>query len=97
MLYIYVILFLNVLFIVDFSCEGLTRRLSSASSLSSMEESFYLQASLDSSDTLSERRNTGETSYYLKSKTPNAFEAALRQKEGELASYMSRLVILYLL
>ncbi|KAI7725732.1 hypothetical protein M8C21_016611 [Ambrosia artemisiifolia] len=71
--------------------NGLTRRLSSASSLSSMEESFYLQASLDSSDTLSERRNTGETSYYLKSKTPNAFEAALRQKEGELASYMSRL------
>ncbi|KAJ0515176.1 putative TATA element modulatory factor 1, TATA binding protein [Helianthus annuus] len=71
--------------------NGLTRRLSSASSLSSMEESFYLQASLDSSDTLSERRNAGETSYYLKSKTPNAFEAALRQKEGELASYMSRL------
>ncbi|KAI3775074.1 hypothetical protein L1987_49642 [Smallanthus sonchifolius] len=71
--------------------NGLNRGLSSASSLSSMEESFYLQASLDSSDTLSERRNTGETSYYLKSKTPNAFEAALRQKEGELASYTSRL------
>ncbi|KAM0020252.1 putative TATA element modulatory factor 1, TATA binding protein [Helianthus debilis subsp. tardiflorus] len=71
--------------------NGLTRRLSSASSLSSMEESFYLQASLDSSDTLSERRNPGETSYYLKSKTPNALEAALRHKEGELASYMSRL------
>ncbi|KAK9078325.1 hypothetical protein SSX86_002382 [Deinandra increscens subsp. villosa] len=71
--------------------NGLTRKLSSAGSLSSMEESFYLQASLDSSDTLSERRNPGETSYYLKSKTPNAFEAALRQKEGELASYMSRL------
>ncbi|XP_076881225.1 golgin candidate 5-like [Bidens hawaiensis] len=73
------------------SDNGLTRKLSSASSLSSMEESFYLQASLDSSDTLSERRNLGDTSYYLKSKTPNAFEAALRQKEGELASYMSRL------
>ncbi|KAL8189325.1 hypothetical protein R6Q57_028891 [Mikania cordata] len=71
--------------------NDLTRRLSSASSLGSMEESFYLQASLDSSDTLSERKNTGDTSYYLKSKTPNAFEAALRQKEGELASYMSRL------
>ncbi|KAJ0677484.1 putative TATA element modulatory factor 1, TATA binding protein [Helianthus annuus] len=56
-----------------------------------MEESFYLQASLDSSDTLSERRNPGEASYYLKSKTPNALEAALRHKEGELASYMSRL------
>lgn len=28
--------------------------------------------------------------YYMV--TPNAFEAALRQKEGELASYMSRLV-----
>ncbi|XP_076921572.1 golgin candidate 5-like [Bidens hawaiensis] len=74
--------------------NGLTRRLSNASSLGSMEESFYLQASLDSSDTLSERRNHGEpfmNSYYLKSMTPNAFEAALRQKEGELASYMSRL------
>ncbi|KAK9069750.1 hypothetical protein SSX86_010144 [Deinandra increscens subsp. villosa] len=72
----------------------LTKKLSNASSLGSMEESFYLQASLDSSDTLSERRNHGEpimSSYYLKSMTPNAFEAALRQKEGELASYMSRL------
>lgn len=87
--------YLNFIFMVDFSCSGLTRRLSSASSLNSMEESFYLQASLDSSDTLSERRNpvdTAMSSYYLKSKTPNAFEAALRQKEGELASYMSRLV-----
>ncbi|KAI3773361.1 hypothetical protein L1987_47888 [Smallanthus sonchifolius] len=74
--------------------NGLTRRLSNASSLGSMEESFYLQASLDSSDSLSERRNHGEpimSSYYLKSMTPNAFEAALRQKEGELTSYMSRL------
>ncbi|KAJ9537484.1 hypothetical protein OSB04_030217 [Centaurea solstitialis] len=71
--------------------NGLSRRLSSAGSLSSMEESFYLQASLDSSDHFSERRNLGESTYYLKSKTPNAFEAALRQKEGELASYMSRL------
>lgn len=77
-----------------FENGSLTRRLSSASSLSSMEESFYLQASLDSSDGFSERRNPGETTmspYYLKSMTPNAFEAALRQKEGELASYMSRL------
>ncbi|KVH92941.1 hypothetical protein Ccrd_004978 [Cynara cardunculus var. scolymus] len=72
--------------------NGLSRRLSSAGSLSSMEESFYLQASLDSSDNFSERRNLGESTYYLKSKTPNAFEAALRQKEGELASYMSRLL-----
>ncbi|GJV36882.1 golgin candidate 5 [Tanacetum coccineum] len=74
--------------------NGLARRLSNASSVSSMEESFYLQASLDSSDTLSERQNPGEptlSSYHLKSKTPNAYEAALRQKEGELASYMSRL------
>lgn len=76
--------------------NGLRRGVSSANSLSSMEESHYLQASLDSSDSLSERRNPGEatntmSSYYLKSKTPNAFEAALRQKEGELASYMSRL------
>ncbi|PKI67864.1 hypothetical protein CRG98_011763 [Punica granatum] len=29
--------------------------------------------------------------YYMKSMTPSAFEATLRQKEGELASYMSRL------
>ncbi|KAI3789744.1 hypothetical protein L2E82_02547 [Cichorium intybus] len=74
--------------------NDLSHGLSRASSVSSMEESYYLQASLDSSDTLSERRNPGEatmSSYYLKSKTPNAFEAALRQKEGELASYMSRL------
>ncbi|PWA55034.1 golgin candidate 5 [Artemisia annua] len=40
--------------------NGLARRLSNASSVSSMEESFYLQASLDSSDTLSERQNPGE-------------------------------------
>lgn len=72
----------------------LSRKLSSASSLGSMEESYYLQASLDSSDSLSERRTAGEATmspYYLKSMTPGAFEAALRQKEGELASYMSRL------
>ncbi|XP_047269738.1 golgin candidate 5-like isoform X2 [Capsicum annuum] len=68
---------------------SLTRRLSSASSLSSMEESYFLQASLDSSDNLSERRNALEgnmSPYFMKSMTP-----ALRQKEGELASYMSRL------
>ncbi|KAL3528747.1 hypothetical protein ACH5RR_008069 [Cinchona calisaya] len=73
---------------------NLIRKLSSASSLSSMEESYFLQASLDSSDNLSERRNVGEGSlspYYIKSMTPGAFESALRQKEGELASYMSRL------
>ena len=74
---------------------NLIRKLSSASSLSSMEESYILQASLDSSENLSERRNQGEGSlspYYIKSMTPGAFESALRQKEGELASYMSRLV-----
>lgn len=68
---------------------SLTRRLSSASSLSSMEESYFLQASLDSSDNLSERRSALEgnvSPYFMKSMTP-----ALRQKEGELASYMSRL------
>lgn len=60
-----------------------------------MEESYFLQASLDSSDTFSERRNVGEgtmSPYYLKSMTSSTFESALRQKEGELASYMSRLV-----
>ncbi|GLT71673.1 hypothetical protein SLA2020_436730 [Shorea laevis] len=80
-----------------FENGNLTRKLSSASSLGSMEESYFLQASLDSSDTLSERRNAGEaimSPYYMKSMTPSAFEAALRQKEGELASYMSRLASL---
>lgn len=60
-----------------------------------MEESHFLQASLDSSDNLSERRNLAEATvspYYMKSMTPSAYEATLRQKEGELASYMSRLV-----
>ncbi|CAN4098344.1 unnamed protein product [Withania somnifera] len=68
---------------------SLTRRLSSASSLSSMEESHFLQASLDSSDNLSDRRNALEgnmSPYFMKSIAPT-----LRQKEGELASYMSRL------
>lgn len=81
--------------ILELSAGNLTRKLSSASSLGSMEESYFLQASLDSSDSLSERRNAGEaimSPYYMKSMTPSAFEAALRQKEGELASYMSRLV-----
>lgn len=77
-------------------CTGsLSRKLSSASSLGSMEESHFLQASLDSSDSLSDRKNTVEPTmspYYVKSMTPSAFESILRQKEGELASYMSRLV-----
>ncbi|GFS44419.1 golgin Putative 5 [Actinidia rufa] len=80
-----------------FENGNLSRKLSSASSLSSMEESFFLQASLDSSDSFSERRNPGEmvmSPYFMKSMTPSAFEAALRQKEGELASYMSRLASL---
>ncbi|XP_072970759.1 golgin candidate 5 [Typha angustifolia] len=74
------------------------RKLSSAGSLNSMEESQFLQASLDSTDSsFSERRISGETNispYFLKSMTPSAFEAALRQKDGELASYMSRLASL---
>ncbi|XP_068647129.1 golgin candidate 5-like [Aristolochia californica] len=74
------------------------RKLSSAGSLTSMEESYFLQASLDSSDGgFSERRLSGETTmtpYFLKSMTPSAFEATLRQKDGELASYMSRLMSL---
>ncbi|XP_059641956.1 golgin candidate 5 [Cornus florida] len=77
-----------------FENGNLSRKLSSSSSIGSMEESFFLQASLDSSDSLSERRNPGETAmspYFMKSMTPSAFEATLRQKEGELASYMSRL------
>ncbi|XP_042476769.1 golgin candidate 5-like [Macadamia integrifolia] len=73
------------------------RKLYSAGSLSSLEESFFLQASLDSSTNFSERRHPGETTitpYFLKSMTPSTFEATLRQKDGELASYMSRLASL---
>uniref|UniRef100_A0A1D1XX67 Golgin candidate 5 n=1 Tax=Anthurium amnicola TaxID=1678845 RepID=A0A1D1XX67_9ARAE len=73
------------------------RRLSSAGSLGSMEESIFLQSSLDSDGSLSERRNASEatmSSYFLKSMTPNAFEAMLRQKDGELSSYISRLASL---
>ncbi|VFQ92934.1 unnamed protein product [Cuscuta campestris] len=77
-----------------FENGNLARKISSASSLSSMEESYFLQASLDFSETSSERRNAGEVTmspYYVKSMTPNVYEASLRQKEGELASYMTRL------
>ncbi|KAK4780336.1 hypothetical protein SAY87_016442 [Trapa incisa] len=73
---------------------NLTRRLASTGSLSSIEESYFLQASLDSSDSMSERKNLvgmNMSPYYVKSMTPSTFEAALRQKEGELASYTSRL------
>ncbi|CAD5170311.1 unnamed protein product [Musa acuminata subsp. malaccensis] len=73
-------------------------KLSSAGSLSSIEESIFLQASLDSSDNFYlERRASGEATvspYFLKSMTQSAYEAALRQKDGELASYMSRLASL---
>lgn len=72
-----------------------TRKLSTAGSI---EESHFLQASLDSFDSVfSERRGSGEVTmspYFLKSMTPSAFEAALRQKDGELASYISRLTSL---
>ncbi|EEF46429.1 Myosin-2 heavy chain, non muscle, putative [Ricinus communis] len=74
-----------------FENGNLNRKLSNASS---MEESYFLQASLDTSDSFSERRNPGEASmspYFMKSMTPSTFESALRQKEGELASYISRL------
>ncbi|XP_020579363.1 golgin candidate 5 isoform X2 [Phalaenopsis equestris] len=70
------------------------RKSFTASSLIDMDESIFLQASLDPSDNLSSERRSGESnlsSYYLKSMTPSTFEAALRQKDGELASYISRL------
>ncbi|XP_075489829.1 golgin candidate 5-like isoform X1 [Primulina tabacum] len=73
---------------------NLSRKISSASSLSSMEESYFLQSTLDSSENFPERRSALEgtmSPYYMKSMTSSTFEAALRQKEGELASYMSRL------
>ncbi|XP_073295816.1 golgin candidate 5-like [Primulina huaijiensis] len=77
-----------------FENGNLSRKISSASSLSSMEESYFLQSTLDSSENLTERRSVVEgtmSPYYMKSVTSSTFEAALRQKEGELASYMSRL------
>ncbi|KAI3463325.1 hypothetical protein Pfo_019988 [Paulownia fortunei] len=80
-----------------FENGNLTRKISSASSLSSMEESYFLQTTLGSSENLSERRSAGEGAmslYYMKSMTSSTFEAALRQKEGELASYTSRLASL---
>ncbi|XP_078167880.1 golgin Putative 5 isoform X2 [Carex rostrata] len=74
------------------------RKRSSAGSLNSIEESHFLQASLENdSSALLERRMSTEgnmSSYFLKSMTPSAFEATLRQKDGELASYMSRLASL---
>lgn len=72
----------------------LSRKISSTSSLGSMEESYFLQTSLGSSENFSEHRSAGDgavSPYYMKSVTSNTFEAALRQKEGELASYASRL------
>ncbi|KAK8939973.1 Golgin candidate 5 [Platanthera guangdongensis] len=66
----------------------------SARSIINVDESVFLQNSLGSCDSLSSERTSGEITlspYYLKSMTPNAFEAALRQKDGELASYTSRL------
>ncbi|KAG7011141.1 Golgin candidate 5, partial [Cucurbita argyrosperma subsp. argyrosperma] len=77
------------------TCAGdLARKLSSSTSLGIMEESYFLQASLGSSESLSDRKIAGDVAmspYYMKSMTPSSFEAALRQKEGELASYVSRL------
>ncbi|KZV58192.1 golgin candidate 5 [Dorcoceras hygrometricum] len=77
-----------------FENGNLSRKISSASSLSSMEESYFLQSTLDSSENFPEHRSAIEgtmSPYYLKSVTSSTFESALRQKEGELASYMSRL------
>jgi hypothetical protein len=82
---------------VSFEENAPNRKLSSVGSL---EESHFLQASLDLSDSSSlERRMSAESnmSYYLRSMTPSAFESALRQKDGELASYMSRLVCICIL
>ncbi|KAJ8512595.1 hypothetical protein OPV22_003029 [Ensete ventricosum] len=74
------------------------RKLSSAGSLSSMDESIFLHTSLDSSDSFPlERRPSAEgniSPYFVKSMTQSAYEVALRQKDGELVSYMSRLASL---
>jgi len=91
-----------ILTISYFALEGNAplRKLSSSGSINSLEESHFLQASLDLSDNASlERRMSSESnmSYYLRTMTPSAFESALRQKDGELASYMSRLVFIRVL
>ncbi|AAF09048.1 unknown protein; 70672-76070 [Arabidopsis thaliana] len=52
------------------------------------------QNSAFENDKFSEKRSMPEATmspYYMKSITPSAYEATLRQKEGELASYMTRL------
>ncbi|CAA0822370.1 Golgin candidate 5 [Striga hermonthica] len=77
-----------------FENGSLSRKISSASSLSSMEETYFLQNTLGSSENLSEHRSMAEvpiSPYYIKSMTTSTYEAALRRKEGELASYTSRL------
>ncbi|GLJ29771.1 hypothetical protein SUGI_0587940 [Cryptomeria japonica] len=87
---------------LDHGASNNLRRFSSAGSASSMEESFYLQASLDSSSEQApiDRRSTGElgpSAYFGKSFAPATIEhleATLRQKDGELASYMTRLASL---
>ncbi|EPS69979.1 hypothetical protein M569_04783, partial [Genlisea aurea] len=75
---------------------NLSRKLSSASSLNGMEESYFLQSTLDpsknsSSDLRASAGDAAASPYYIKSMTSSTFEAALRQKDGELASYASRL------
>jgi hypothetical protein len=95
---LFVILPVNLLvsFFASFEENAPHRKLSSVGRL---EESHFLQASLDLSDSASlERRMSAESnmSYYLRSMTPSAFESALRQKDGELASYMSRLVCIFI-
>lgn len=69
-----------------------------------MEESFYLQASLDSFDSATPEIKTlaeaAMSPYSGKSMTPSAMEhieSTLRQKDGELSSYMSRLVRFFFL
>ncbi|XP_051119303.1 golgin candidate 5-like isoform X2 [Andrographis paniculata] len=77
-----------------FENSNLPRRTSSACSLNSMEESYLLQTTLGSPGSYSENRIFGEgasSPYYMRSLTSSAFEASLRQKEGEIASYASRL------
>lgn len=85
---------------LDHGASNNLRRFSSAGSSSSMEESFYLQASLDPSleQAPIDRRSTGELgAYFGKSFAPATIEhleAILRQKDGELSSYMTRLASL---
>eukprot|EP00252_Welwitschia_mirabilis_P005829 TRINITY_DN1642_c0_g2_i1.p1 TRINITY_DN1642_c0_g2~~TRINITY_DN1642_c0_g2_i1.p1 ORF type:complete len:993 (-),score=296.66 TRINITY_DN1642_c0_g2_i1:497-3475(-) len=78
------------------------RRFSSATSIGSMEESFYLQSSLESptDHNIGDRKGMNDvkgSNYSGRSIVPTTLEhleSSLRKKDGELALYMARLASL---